>query len=47
MGVAVSWALVGGLGPGPPQKFGHWSLFVGQLLSWKQVSQKIQAGPPP
>ena len=38
MGVAVPRALVGG--SVPPQKFGHW--FVGQLLSRKQVSRKIQ-----
>ena len=29
----------------PLQKFGHWSLFIGQLLSRKQVSQKVQAPP--
>ena len=33
MRVAVPRALVGGLGSGPPQKFGQWSKFVGQLLS--------------
>ena len=47
MGVAVPRALISGWGPGRPQKFGHGPLFVGQLLSRKQVSQKIQAAPPP
>ena len=45
MGVAVSQALVGSWGPGSPQKFGHGSYFVGQLLFRKQVSQKNQAPP--
>ena len=40
MGVAAPQEPFGGWGPEPPQKFGHWSLFVGQLLSRNQVSQK-------
>ena len=40
MGVAIPRAPVGTRSPGPPQKFGHRPLFVGQLLSRKQVSQK-------
>ena len=44
MGVA---APVGGWSVGPPQKFGHWFEFVGQLLSRKQVPQFTEAGPPP
>ena len=36
----------GGWGPQPPQKFGHESYFNGQLLSRKQVSQKIRVNPP-
>ena len=46
MDVAVPRVLVGSWGPGPPHKFGHGSYFVSQLLSQKQVSQKIQTGPP-
>ena len=46
MGVAAPRAPIGGWGPGPPQKFGHRSLFVGQLLSRNQVSQKNQGEPP-
>ena len=47
MGVAAPRAPFGGWGPGPPQKFGHWSKFVGQLLSRNQVSQKNTHCPPP
>ena len=36
-----------GWGSGPPQKFGYESLFVGQILSWKKVSQKCRVNPPP
>ena len=42
MGVAVPRASVGTRSPEPPQKFGHGPLFVGQLLSRNQVSQKNQ-----
>ena len=34
MGVVETRALVGGWGPGHPQKFGHGSYFVGQLKDW-------------
>ena len=48
MGVVVPQASVGtGRSPEPPQKFGHGDLFVGQLLSRNQVTQKIRAIPPP
>ena len=47
MGVAAPRAPFGGRGPGPPQKFGHRSKFVSQLLSRNQVSQKNQGEPPP
>ena len=47
MGVAAPRAPFGGWDPGPPQKFGHWSYFVGQLLSRNQVSQKNTHWPPP
>ena len=47
MGVAVPRAPVGTRSPEPPQKFGHGPLFVGQLLSRNQVSQKIRVKPPP
>ena len=40
MGVAVPRAPVGTQSREPPQKFGHGPLFVGQLLSRNQVSQK-------
>ena len=46
MGVAVPRASVGTRSPGPPQKFGHRPLFVDQLLSPNQISQKNQGEPP-
>ena len=45
MGVAVPRAPAGGWSPGPPLKLGHRSYFSGQLLSRKQVSQKIRLDP--
>ena len=44
MGVAVPQALMGGWSPGPPQKFGHLSKFVGQLLSREQVLHDTHVG---
>ena len=46
MDMAAPRELLGGRGPGPPQKFGNMSYFVGQLLSRKQVSQTIWGEPP-
>ena len=43
MGVAAPQTQMGGLGPRPPQKFGHRPYFAKQqLLSRKQVSQNNQ-----
>ena len=43
MGVAAPRAPDRGWGSGPPQKIGHGSLFFGQLLSRKPISQKVES----
>ena len=43
MGIFLAWPVTARvLGPGPPQKFGLRTLFVGQLLTLNRVLKRIR-----